>query len=248
MEELHQWLSSAVANVVVAGGEHSFLLLETGEVYASGSNDHGQLGLGDTQNRHAWQRVAVPGLVRTVVAGGKHSFLHLVTGEVYACGHNLHGQLGLGGNQDRNGWRRVVVPFRRGSLRAVVAGGLHSFLSLETGEVYACGYNYLGQLGLGDAQNRGPSCKWQQVAVPGVVRMMAAGCFHSLLLETGEVYSCGFNNNSGQLGLGDFRNRSSFCKGERAAVPFTRGVVRTVVAGGGPVLPPVGSRRSVRLR
>jgi alpha-tubulin suppressor-like RCC1 family protein len=36
---------------IAAGGWHSLALTESGEVYAWGSNGHGQLGLGDTNNR-----------------------------------------------------------------------------------------------------------------------------------------------------------------------------------------------------
>jgi alpha-tubulin suppressor-like RCC1 family protein len=96
--------------MAVAGGYHSFLLLEGGELYACGDNTHGQLGLGDTANRNSWQRVALPGPVRTIVAGAYHSFLQLATGEVYGCGHNGRGQLGLGDNRNRYQWRPLEVP------------------------------------------------------------------------------------------------------------------------------------------
>jgi alpha-tubulin suppressor-like RCC1 family protein len=89
---------------LVTSDSHSFLLLETGEVYARGYNGLGQLGLGDTRSRNSWQRVAVPGVVRTIVASAYHSFLHLETGEVYACGDNDYGQLGLGDYQSRSQW------------------------------------------------------------------------------------------------------------------------------------------------
>jgi X-linked retinitis pigmentosa GTPase regulator len=68
---------------------------------------------------------------------------------VYACG-----QLGLGDKQGRDTyckWQRAAVP---GVVREVVAGTKHSLLLLETGEVYGCGDNRDGQLGLGDREDR----------------------------------------------------------------------------------------------
>jgi alpha-tubulin suppressor-like RCC1 family protein len=55
MEELRQWLPLAEMVVVIAGEDHSFLALETGEVYACGANWDGQLGLGDNRDRKTWQ-------------------------------------------------------------------------------------------------------------------------------------------------------------------------------------------------
>jgi alpha-tubulin suppressor-like RCC1 family protein len=195
-----------VVRVVTAGWGCSFLSLENGEVYACGYNIYGQLGLGHNQNQNSWQRVPVPGLVGTVVVGSNHSFLHLETGEVYASGSNDHGQLGLGDEQNRNSsckWQRVGTP---GCVRKVVAGGHHSFLQLETGEVYACGYNYYGQLGLGDNRSRN---RWNLVATPGASPTVVGGRCHSLLqVASGKVYACGANS-SGQLGLGDTEDRNT---------------------------------------
>jgi alpha-tubulin suppressor-like RCC1 family protein len=224
MEELRRWLPVTERALVVAGGDHSFLHLETGVVYACGANQLGQLGLGDDQYRSRWQQVAVPGMVRAVVAGECHSFLLLETGEVYACGYNGDGQLGLEDSRIRYTWHLVPVP---GAVRRMVVGGYHSFLSLETGEWYVCGFNDYGQLGLGSGQDQSTSAKWQRV--PEMIRTVAGGGYHSLLLlETGEVYACGFNQH-GQLGLGDTQNRSAW---QQVPMPFTRGTVRLVAAGG----------------
>jgi alpha-tubulin suppressor-like RCC1 family protein len=210
---------------LVAGALHSLLLLETGELYACGSNDYGQLGIGNWRHRNTsgkWLPVQVPGAVRTVVAGGLNSFLLLETDEVYTCGCNSDGQLGLGDGQIRDTWQRVQVPFPGGAVREVVAGWHHSFLILESGEVYACGSSNSGQLGLGYRQKQN---RLQPVQVPGVVRRVVLGSFFSLLqLETGEIYGCG-DNSDGQLGLGDNDNRDTW---HPIAVP---GVVREVSVG-----------------
>jgi alpha-tubulin suppressor-like RCC1 family protein len=191
---------NGVVKTVIAGYYHSFLLLENGEVYACGYNNDGQLGLGDTGDRNIWTLVNVPGVVKTVIAVYWHSFLLLENGEVYACGDNRYGQLGLGNTNNRDTWTRINVPTLNGKVKTVIAGNFHSFLLLENGEVYACGYNYNGQLGLGDTTKRNT---WTRINLPtlnGTVKTVIAGGFHSfLLLESGEVYACG-SNADGQLG------------------------------------------------
>jgi len=42
---------------VVAGGQHTLLRLESGLVYSTGRGDHGQLGLGDTEDQLSFKRV-----------------------------------------------------------------------------------------------------------------------------------------------------------------------------------------------
>jgi alpha-tubulin suppressor-like RCC1 family protein len=81
-------------------GVHSLALTESGEVYAWGSNERGQLGLGDTENRLTPTKV--PGL-RRVKASQRviHSLALTESGEVYTCGWNKHGQLGLGDTENR---------------------------------------------------------------------------------------------------------------------------------------------------
>jgi alpha-tubulin suppressor-like RCC1 family protein len=113
MEELRQWLSLAKGPIIAAGGDHSLLLLETGEVYSCGSNGDGQLGLGDSQDRNTWHCTRAPGAVTAVVAGVHCSFLLLETGELYACGINTGCQLGVGNQQGRSTsgkWQPVQVP------------------------------------------------------------------------------------------------------------------------------------------
>jgi hypothetical protein len=87
---------------IAAGWWHSLALTESGEVYAWGSNGRGQLGLGDTEDRHTPTQVPGLGRVKAIAAGGEHSLALTESGEVYAWGSNGHGQLGLGDTKDRH--------------------------------------------------------------------------------------------------------------------------------------------------
>ena len=92
-------------------------------------------------------------------------------------------------------------------------GESHSaFIIKDSGEthVYMFGKNIFGQLGLGDN-----SYIFEPVLLPSLsekeqVKKISLGGEHSLILTTyANIYSCGLNL-FGQLGTGDFENRTSF--------------------------------------
>jgi alpha-tubulin suppressor-like RCC1 family protein len=86
---------------IAAGEGYSLALTESGEVYAWGWNEHGQLGLGDTAVRLTPTKVPGLSAVKAIAAGFSHSLALTESGEVYAWGSNEHGQLGLGDTEDR---------------------------------------------------------------------------------------------------------------------------------------------------
>jgi len=89
-------------------------------------------------------------------------------------------------------------------VRAVYCGAYHSFLLTHTENVYACGLNNMGQLGIGSLE---PNFSAEPMLVEalegkGVVQL-SGGEHHSLALtEEGQVYAFG-RGDSSQLGLGD---------------------------------------------
>jgi alpha-tubulin suppressor-like RCC1 family protein len=192
---------------VAAGYNYSLALTESGEVYAWGWNEEGQLGLGDTEDRLTPTKVEGLPKVKAIAAGGAHSLALTESGEVYVWGYNASGQLGLGDTEARltptkvEGLPKVKAIAAGGAwpIRYVVEAG-HSLALTESGEVYAWGNNAFGQLGLGDTEDRLTPTKVEGLPK---VKAVAAGYDHSLALtESGEVYAWG-NNASGQLGLGD---------------------------------------------
>jgi len=139
---------------VAAGKTHSLVLTESGEVYAWGDNDDGQLGLGDREERLTPTKVEGLPKVKAIAAGGAHSLALTESGEVYAWGWNREGQLGLGEMGD---WKVRLTPTKVEGLpkvKAIAAGGGYSLALTESGEVYAWGNNAIGQLGLGDREER----------------------------------------------------------------------------------------------
>jgi alpha-tubulin suppressor-like RCC1 family protein len=201
VQELEAPAALAGIKSITAGNSYTLALTEAGEVYVWGLNDHGQLGLGDTENRLTPTRV--PGLtkVKAIVAGNFYTLALSESGEVYAWGYNGEGNLGVGDTEDR--LTPTKVP-GLSAVKAIAAGLSHSLALTESGDVYAWGTNNHGQLGLGDSQDRLTPTK-----IPGLARVkaIAAGWNYSLALtESGEVYTWG-SNGLGQLGLADTQDR-----------------------------------------
>ena len=98
---------NVVVAQIVAGRNHTMILVEDGTVFACGGNGDGQLGLGDNDNRDTF--TAVPDLPEGVVAkqviagaNGAHTMILANDGTMFACGSNEKGQLGLGDYENKN--------------------------------------------------------------------------------------------------------------------------------------------------
>ncbi len=83
-------------------------------------------------------------------------------------------------------------------------GAYHSFLVTHTSNVYACGLNNMGQLGLGSLEPGHTGTPTLVTALEGKgVVTLSAGEHHSLALtDDGDVFAFGRADNN-QLGLGD---------------------------------------------
>ena len=198
---------------IYAGGSHSFILTEDGEVYAFGNNKNGQLGLNDTNERLLPTKIDSTHYgnkkITQISAGSLHSLILTEDGEVYAFGNNKKGQLGLNDTEER------LVPTKIDSnyygnkkITQISTGDSHSLILTEDGEVYAFGYNGKGQLGLNNKTDRLVPTKIDSTHYGNKkIAQIFAGSLHSFVLtEDGEIYAFGLNGN-GQLGLNDKTDR-----------------------------------------
>jgi alpha-tubulin suppressor-like RCC1 family protein len=201
---------SSLSNItaIVAGYKHSLALADNGTVYATGHNYNGQLGLSNNNDYNNFTVVSsLSGkIIIAIVTGDSYSLALDNDGKVYATGHNYNGQLGLGDTNDRNTF--IAVPSLSGkTITAIAAGGHHSFALDSNGKVYATGYNYYGQLGLGNTNDRNTF-----IAVPSLsgIATIAAGYRNSFAIDgDGKVYATGWNY-FGELGLNDDIDRKTF--------------------------------------
>jgi alpha-tubulin suppressor-like RCC1 family protein len=200
---------------VAAGHQHSLAVTSTGQLYAWGINDFGQLGsatnngTGNPNPTPALVSLAgATGPVVQVAAGQEHSLAVTSTGQLYAFGWNRFGQLGSATNNGTDNPNPtpalVSLPGATGRAVQVAAGDAHSLAVTSTGQLYAFGENGSGQLGSGtNIGTVNPNPAPALVSLPGAtgpVVQVAAGHQHSLAVtSTGQLYAWGIND-FGQLG------------------------------------------------
>jgi alpha-tubulin suppressor-like RCC1 family protein len=149
--------SELTFRTIAAGYSHSLALDNQGKLYAWGRNDYGQLGLND-RGHSTYRNIPTPVAprltFRTIAAGVDYSLALDTKGKLYAWGWNGFGQLGLG-DRGHNTKRNIPTLIKTElTFRTIATEDSHS-LALDTqGKLYAWGYNYSGQLGLGDEEDR----------------------------------------------------------------------------------------------
>jgi len=218
---------------IVAGNFHTCALKYGGAVWCWGYNGYGQLGAGDTQNRRDGvnNSFAIPNLGtgrRAIdIAAAGYSTCALLDNQTVKCwGYNGVGTLGLGdavtrGNapgQMGDSLPAVDVGFSGFPLKEIVAGRYHVCAVRANNSWPKCwGYNFAGQLGLGDTNSRGDNAGEMGFSLPFLPSgnetwQIAAGYGHTCVpTSSGFVgrhrIKCFGYNAYGQLGTGDSANR-----------------------------------------
>jgi alpha-tubulin suppressor-like RCC1 family protein len=190
------------------------ILGKDNSLWSVGNNTEGELGLGDITNRNIYtkntttQYKRIQDRIVDIFHNLYSLFIITEDNEIWATGNNTVGQLGLGDTTDRNIFTKVIKPSTMTSPIKEMTGGMnHTFALLENGQLWACGQNSNGQLGLGDTTNR---TTFTQVTTSEKIKKIACIEFSSMYLTDGNnLYSAG-QNNFGQLGLGDNTNRNIF--------------------------------------
>jgi len=192
----------------VAMGHNDLLALsDAGAVYACGGNDHGQLGLGHTDDVWTPVRIDALGAARVVciATGSAHSLALTAAGRVYSWGYGFHGELGHGDQPDQH-TPKLIEGLVHTRIAGVAAGGLHSLALSTAGAVYSFGCGSEGCLGHGDREDQ---LEPKRISALSTVRVMHVGAAgdHSLVVDdAGGAHSFGFGGD-GALGHGDETDR-----------------------------------------
>ena len=144
----------------IAGGwRHAIALKESGDVWAWGYNEYGQLG--DNSTTHRFYPVRVKGEngiglltgMKAIACGANHTIALKENGGLWAWGNNYHGQ--LGDNTSGVGNFRKYPDMVKGqngigfltNIKAIASGNYHTIALKENGYVWAWGHNSYGQIG-----------------------------------------------------------------------------------------------------
>ncbi|WP_226000361.1 S-layer homology domain-containing protein [Paenibacillus sp. BJ-4] len=136
---------------IAAGDNASYVLDQSGNVWSSGDNAKGQLGLGDFTPRSTFTQM--PGLsgIQAISANGATLIALKSDGTVYTVGNGAEGQLGNGTNANSN--TPVQVNGIADAVK-IAAGYEHNLVLKANGKVVAFGLNNYGQLGDGTNDNK----------------------------------------------------------------------------------------------
>ena len=193
----------AMNSVTASPGHHTAYVKNDGDLWTTGKNSDGQLGLFHSSDVDTPTIVSVGnfsvslggggaslggggggvslggsihfGVAKVAIGNGHTIYVREQNGTHYAfsSGRNNAGQLGLG-HQSSQTWISHL-PFSE-SVREVAAGYDFSLFLTRSGALYGTGANDVGQLGLGHDNNVSSP---QLIRQEGV-RQVAAGFYHSL--------------------------------------------------------------------
>ena len=190
---------------IVAGYEHTVLLLRDGRVKVSGLNSKGQLGLGDSVKYVTTaQELELPKKVTDIAAGFHHTLFLLSDETVWGCGWNAYGQVHA--SAENYVWTPIQIPGVEHA-ENVYAGYRYSMATVDVvanhkvvinNAVWGWGCNDAGQLGFAstDAERlRAPPGRAS--GLENVIKIACGGGFYYTYSEFGRESSWGRREVSG---------------------------------------------------
>tara|TARA_R100000152_G_C6750379_1_gene174014 strand:- start:60 stop:1292 length:1233 start_codon:yes stop_codon:yes gene_type:complete len=153
--------------------QQHMMVIKNGELWCWGGNDAGQLGQNNKTSGRSPTRVGTDSNWAAVGIGGKHTFATKTDGTLWGWGSNGFGLLGL---NNRTSYSSPVqmMSDKTWSTSAdnLTAGGdttssnTFSFLIDSSNQLWACGYNYDGNLGVNDRTHKSsptqvPGTSWK---------------------------------------------------------------------------------------
>ena len=136
----------------------------------------------------------------------EHSLILKNDDTLWGTGYNGYGQLGLGDTTNRTTFTQITT--NTNDIKSVYYGEYHTLILKNDGTLWGCGRNTEGQLGLGDTTNR--KTFTEIITNADDIKSVYCGGYHTFILKNnGTLWGTG-RNSSGQLGLGDGNNRTTF--------------------------------------
>ena len=196
IEDIPQVLS------VSCGYEHTLIITTDSALWSCGLNGYGQLCLGNRENQLKPQQTSFSNISK-ISAGNLHSLFQSIDKEIFGCGFNEYGECGLGHFNSPQ-----ITPSLLLNLPSNIVDffcGSHQNLFLDSeGNVFSCGDNAYGSLGIGHNtnQNRKQNVLNKIVNIPPIQTISCVNTSCYLIDFDRNLWTFG-NNAQGQLGNGD---------------------------------------------
>ncbi|KAL7435015.1 hypothetical protein ACHAXM_004516 [Skeletonema potamos] len=169
----------------------------------------------DDDNTHD-TNPSTPPTFSKVVASQYYTIALDTNGNVWSTGSNSYGQLCLGDTTARDRFYQVAIPEASSKVVDIALGERHTLLLMENGQVFGCGWNTYGQLGIGvkgenmlspveiliDEPDSDDNTTSDTPVVANISQIAAGRGSSYFLTSSNHVYATG-TNYEGQLCLGD---------------------------------------------
>ena len=188
-----------------------------GDILCKGDNMFGALGLGNLDNTNHYTKAFLYHNYNVRFTNVSSSGLHSVAldehGRLWSTGNNECGQLGLGDNVNRFCFILVNIKDKEKQVKFVsVYCGLETTLAIDScGNLWGCGENKNGELGLGHNVDVNIFHKIEVDTNPMFNSLSQIYDCTVALDDNGNIWATG-DNKLGLLGLGHYHNVSRFVK------------------------------------
>jgi len=190
------------------GYSFSICICKTG-VFSWGGNYSGQLGIGNLDNQSSPQQILFfknPEEIISLSCGANFCVCVCKNG-IFSWGNNNSGQLGIGNQDDQSSLQQILFFKNPEEIISLSCGDYFCICICKTG-VFSWGFNYCGQLGIGNLDNQSSPQQILFFKNSEEIISLSCGLTFCICICKNGVFSWG-NNIFGQLGIGHFISQSS---------------------------------------
>lgn len=197
-------LENVVDAVISPSYGSAYFLTAEGDVYNCGYNNYGQLGRvtsASTGSETVSNLGQVTGIgvavAKITVNGSGYINAHFLTaaGDVWNCGYNGNGELGRSASNGSYSTSNLARLTTISNVADVQCGQAFTCFLTASGDVWNCGENSFGQLGVAKSSGAASTVNLTQIAALANVAKMFVAFQHAYFVKTtGECLNCGYNN------------------------------------------------------
>ncbi|KAL9649081.1 hypothetical protein ABK040_008458 [Willaertia magna] len=181
---------------IQCGGYHTFLISNNNECFVTGRSTEFQTGLDSNLKITVFTKVKIDRNIKFMRCGKLFSIFLMENNEVYGCGNNEFNQLDDSGRNITK-ISKIICSNIVNTIIDIQCGSVHTLYLDNNGNVYGCGNNLNGELGIVNK-----FCgHFDKIDFKFKVKKIACSSHSSFVLsERNELYATG-DNYYGQLGL-----------------------------------------------
>ncbi len=194
-------IEEKIKDIIALKYNQTYFITIDDECYACGNNACGQLGIGSYDKVvYIPQKVLIEEKIKDIKLIYYRTYFITNNNKVYACGDNEYGHLGIGLYD-----KVVCIPQKvliKEKIKDTKLEYNHTYFITFDNEVYACGKNEYGQLGVGSRYKvlRIP----QKVLLEEKIKDIESSWHRTYFITIdNKFYACG-NNEYGHLGIGSY--------------------------------------------